>query len=97
MAIARWFNEITFGFVRMKFLAQSMILTRSKLVKEMPQALQINKKTMAVIKLVFKDDYFSKLSCYNNRNITTVITNGYAMKEGSKCKLKLGFWLTNTC
>jgi hypothetical protein len=66
----------------MKFLEQSMILTKSKLVKEMPQALQINKKAMAVIKLVFKDDYFNKLPSYNNRNITALKTNRHAMKEG---------------
>ena len=49
-----------------------MILTKSKLVKEMPQTLQINKKTMFVIKLVFKDDYFNDLPSYNNRNKTAL-------------------------
>jgi hypothetical protein len=42
-----------FRFVSMKFLEHSMILTKSKLVKEIPKTLQIDKKTMVVVKLIF--------------------------------------------
>jgi hypothetical protein len=69
------------------FLEQSMILTKSKLAKEIPQALQINKKVIVVIKLVFKDEYFNKLPSYNNINITTLKMNKHVMKEGWKLKL----------
>jgi hypothetical protein len=69
------------------FLEQSMILTKSKLAKGIPQALQINKKVIVVIKLVFKDEYFNKLPSYNNINITTLKMNKHVMKEGWKLKL----------
>jgi hypothetical protein len=68
-------NEISFRFVCMKYLGQLMILTKSKQVKEMTETLQIKKKAIAVIKLVFKMINFSIKSSYNSRNITALETS----------------------
>jgi hypothetical protein len=54
-------------FVYVKYLGQLMMFTKPKQVKEMPQTLQIKRKAMIVIKLVFNDDYFSNMSSYNNK------------------------------
>jgi hypothetical protein len=59
-----------------------MITTKSNKSNKCPETLQIKRKAMAVIKLVFKNDYFSNITSYNSRNITALKTNRHAMKEG---------------
>jgi len=74
-----------------------MITTKSNKSSRCPETLQIKIKAMTIIKIVFKDDYFSNLPIYNNKNIIVLETNRNIMKEGWKCKLKLGFLDTNAC
>jgi hypothetical protein len=76
------FIEVVSKFVQMKYPRQYMISSNLKQVKDMPQELKINEKTMVIIKLVFQDDYFSNKTSYNNINITSLKTNRHAMKEG---------------
>jgi hypothetical protein len=68
-----------------------MILTKSKQVKGMPQTSQINKETVVVVKLVIKIFSYSNMTSYNSRNKSALKTSNHAMKEGRKCRLKLGF------
>jgi hypothetical protein len=59
-----------------------MILTKSKQVKGMPQIPQMNKETIAIIKLVIKILSYNNMQSYNNRNITTLKTINHVMEEG---------------
>ena len=59
-----------------------MILTKSKQVKGMPQTPQINKETIAVIKLVIKMFNFNNMTSYKRTNITTLKTSNHVMKGG---------------
>jgi hypothetical protein len=59
-----------------------MITTKSNKSNKCPETLQIKRKSMVVIKLVIKDDYFSNMTSYNSRNTTALKTSKHAMKEG---------------
>jgi hypothetical protein len=59
-----------------------MIITKSNKSNKCPKTLQIKRKSMASIKIVLKDDYFSNMTSYHSRNITAIETKKHAMKEG---------------